>query len=315
MAESRSDAALRRSGTLLMQQRWRDAVERLRPALIGDPDNARLWARMAVAQAADPAEAVAAEESAKKAMSLAPEDPEILEAYGGLMLDLGHPWRALVALRKAVRLLPGSALAHALLARAFHALHRTDAAVNEAREAVRLAPIEASYRIVLAEVLLVGWIADEAMVEEAREHVNVAMYLEPESVHTLSPQSAEVLHALRQRQTHEFVAAEARLAHWSILTGRLVAVCQVVLLTVLLLRVVPPALIAVVLAFTGWLLIMASIARGWKKLGDVGRSDLRYLMRAAFGVVVSRFIRVFVAWVFPIVAVLPLAVTFLPQYP
>lgn len=297
-----------------MQQRWHDAVEQLRPALIGDPDNAQLWARMAVAQAANPTTETEAEESAKKALALAPDNPEILLAYGGLMLDLGHPWRAQTALRKAAKMLPDSALAHSLLARAYHMVHRTDSAVTEAREAVRLAPADASYRIVLAEVLMVGWIADEAMISEAREHVNVAMYLEPESVHKLSPQSAEVLHALRERQTHEFVAAEARLAHWSILTARLVAVCQVVLLVVQLLRVVSPTVIAVSLALMGAFLIIAAIVRGWRKLGDVGRSDLRYLMRAAFGVVASRFIRVFVAWIFPIVALLPLAVTFLNQY-
>jgi tetratricopeptide (TPR) repeat protein len=314
VAESRSDAALRRSGTLLMQQRWRDAVEQLRPALISDPENAGLWARIAVAQASDPNAQVEAEKSAKQALDLAPDDPEILEAYGGLMLDLGHPWRALRTLRKAVRLRPESALAHSLLARALNGVHRTESAVTEAREAVRLSPVDASYRIVLAEVLLVGWIADEAMVEEAREHVNVAMYLEPESNHALSPQSAEVLHALRQRQTHEFVAAEARLAHWAILTARFVMVCQIALLAILLLQVAAPTVIAVVLAFFGWLLIMVCIARGWKKLGDVGRSDLRYLMRASFGVVVSRFVRVFVAWVFPIVVLLPLAATFMPQY-
>ncbi|MDR2620205.1 MAG: tetratricopeptide repeat protein [Propionibacteriaceae bacterium] len=314
MVESRSDAAFRRSGTLLMQQRWRDAVEQLRPALIGDPDNARLWARLAVALAAAPDAAAEAEASAKKAMSLDPNDPEILAAYGGLMLDLGHPWRALAALRKATRLDPDSAVAFSLLARAFHAVHRTEAAVDAAYEAVYLAPTEASHHIVLAEVLLAGLIADEAMVETAREHVNMAMFLEPDSINTLSPKSAEVLHALRDRQTHEFVAAEARLAHWAILTGRLVAVCQLLLLILLLLRTVAPTLIAVVLAISGWLLIMVAIVRGWVRLGVVGRSDLRYLMHTAFGVVVSRFIRVFAAWMFPIVAVLPLAVMFLPHY-
>ncbi|MDR1354717.1 MAG: hypothetical protein LBJ43_00310 [Propionibacteriaceae bacterium] len=314
MVESRSEAAFRRSGTLLMQQRWRDAVEQLRPALVGDPDNARLWARLAVAQAAEPGMVETAEESVKKAMSLSPDDPEILQAYGGLMLDLGHPWRAMTALRKAVRLQADAALAHSLLARTYHTLHRSDAAAVEARKAVQLAPTAASYRIVLAEVLLAGLIADEAQVEEAREHVNVAMYLEPGSIHELSPQSAMVLHTLRERQTHEFVAAEARLAHWSILTARLVAVWQMVLLALLLLRVITPPVIAIVLAVNGWLLIIISIARGWSKLGDMGRSDLRYLIGAAFGVVLSRFIRVFVAWVFPIVVLLPLAVMFLPQY-
>jgi hypothetical protein len=187
------------------------------------------------------------------------------------------------------------------LAKTLHALHRNTAATNEARAAVHLAPEDASYRIGLAEVLLVGFVADEAMVEEARSQVNIAMELDSSAAANLSPQSAEVLHKLRQQETREFIAAEARLAHWSILTARVMAVVGFTTLGVLLVRRTEPATAAMLIAIVGGVVTLGAIIHGWVKLGAVGRSDLRFLVGTSVGVVFSRFVRVLLAWIAPVV--------------
>jgi Flp pilus assembly protein TadD len=302
MDETRSEAALRRSGVLLLQKRWLDAIDQVKGALTAEPDNARLWCQLAVAHANVSGHEDDAIAALRRARFFAPDDPEVLRVAGSVLLDVGHRRQALVALRKSARLEPGSALVHALLAKTLHAMHRNGAAANEARVAVFLDPQDASYRIVLAEVLLVGLVADEAMVEEARSQVNTAMELDDGAAASMSAQSAAVLHRLRQQDTREFVAAEARLAHWSILTARVIAVIAVAMLGVLLYRRTEPVTAAILLAVTGGVILLVSVIRGWVKLGPVGRSDLRFLIGTNLRVVGSRFVRVFVAWVAPIVA-------------
>jgi Flp pilus assembly protein TadD len=283
-----------------MQKRWLDAIDQVKSALGAEPDNARLWCQLAVAHANVSGHEDDAMGALRRARFFAPDDPEVLRVAGSVLLDLGHRRQALAALRKSARLEPGSALVHALLAKTLHAMYRNGAAANEARAAVFLAPRDASYRIVLAEVLLVGFVADEGMVEEARSQVNIAMELDDQSESSMSTQSAQVLHRLRQQDTREFIAAEARLAHWSILAARVIAVVGAAALGVLLYRRVEPATAAVLLAVVGGVILLASVVRGWVKLGPVGRSDLRFLIGTNLRVVFSRLVRVLVAWVAPI---------------
>jgi Flp pilus assembly protein TadD len=104
----------------------------------------------------------AALEEALQALRLEPGSADVHAVIAGVC----HPWHdemACSAARRAIELDPGSHLGHANLAVALWGLGRIDEAERHAREAIRLQPEQADYRTNLAVIL-----KDQGRLEEAR---------------------------------------------------------------------------------------------------------------------------------------------------
>lgn len=101
----------------------------------------------------------------RKALAWTPDDPWIMAHLGVAELDEGDP-RGLDRIVRATRLHPYSASLQSMLARAYDHVGSPDAALDAARRAVALHPLNPDHRIALAERLLA-----RGRASEAREHL------------------------------------------------------------------------------------------------------------------------------------------------
>ncbi len=154
----------------------------------GDPAQAVAWIGRSVAVRpdgafahADLAEAYAAlrrtdlaAASARAALGLRPDSPEVLNNVGATLLKAGDLAGALDCLRAAIRLRPGWAMAHNNLGNALRTEGDLAAAIGHFREAVRLDPSAAEPRSNLARALL-----ERGEPGEALGHAHEAVRLRP----------------------------------------------------------------------------------------------------------------------------------------
>lgn len=101
----------------------------------------------------------------RKALAWTPDDPWIMAYLGMAELDEGNP-RGLDRIIRATRLHPYSASLQSMLAGAYDRVGSADAALDAARRAVTLHPLNPDHRIALAERLLA-----RGRASEAREHL------------------------------------------------------------------------------------------------------------------------------------------------
>jgi Flp pilus assembly protein TadD len=174
--------ALTRGRSLLELRRWAEAEKVMRSVLATDPGcvEALLLLSAARIEQGDPTTATLA---ARRAVRLAPEDPNAHIALSSAACELDDAWHAQTAAQQAVRLAPHDWTAHHTLGRALLVGPEPHAnwALVSANEAVRLAPY-ASEAHNLAGICL----SELKLNSEAHRAYGEALRLDPDNVYAMN---------------------------------------------------------------------------------------------------------------------------------
>jgi adenylate cyclase len=177
--------ALRKASSALFLRGWspeavHDAIRLYREAITLDPGFALARAQKALITALsarwgilDDADLVAeARADAESALSMAPNQSEVLGAAGCAIADLGDPERALPILERAIEENPGNAQAWAALGATQLLLKRLEAGVESLRRGLRISPTD--YRRSAWQTALAGGLARLKAYQEALEVAQAA---------------------------------------------------------------------------------------------------------------------------------------------
>jgi len=166
-------SAITLSNAYMQARNYRRAEEVLRSALIHDPHNGRLLTELARAQhlAGDND---AAEQSARDALALTPEDAYPMRIYASIVTELGRRREGLTWAQKAVDAAPLDHSTHYEYARLLAVAGAAAAALPVAKEALRLAPADANTHDLMGVIL--GMLG--RMTQSTAEHEE-ALRLEP----------------------------------------------------------------------------------------------------------------------------------------
>ncbi|MGW4062394.1 tetratricopeptide repeat protein [Amycolatopsis sp. NPDC004747] len=192
-----------RVAALVAARQFERAIREATTALATDPESARLWHLLALAQYGS-GDHRAALESIERVFAAGPPGADVLVHRGWILSALDRPGEAVTTFEAALAVAPEHAEAHACLARSLVAGGDETAspvrarALEHARRACELAPGSPRVHLALATVLLAG--PAGAGARRAAEPVRAAIALEPGNAEALQLQALVDLrcrHAVR----------------------------------------------------------------------------------------------------------------------
>lgn len=293
---------LRRTATLIDQQRWLDVIDQVEPALTAHPETADLWLALARSQAELPGRESQAVLSARRAVALAPQDQPTLRRAAAVLLDAGDARSAADLVGQAVKLDDTDAEAQRLLALTLDARGEEARSVQVARRAVELAPRSPASHLTLVELLGTHYPNDEALMAEAAAHYQAAVELSGAEECPLSEQTEQALAGYRLRDASP-AADPDLLQPWVLITTRVIRVVMILAMVAVIALRLDSLLATVILALSGGLTIGIAALAGIDKMDARGRAELagllRWRLREVFGVVSPMLI----IWIVPVLMV------------
>ncbi|HEV8130081.1 MAG TPA: tetratricopeptide repeat protein [Acidobacteriota bacterium] len=179
LAAQRLDEFTRQASQLVKQNQWNEAAEILRKGMQSYPDNPELLLQMGnllihTGQAAQ------AEVVLREALAANKDNPEILRNLGEAEIRLGRLPAAVELFRKVLRRQSNDGQSHYRLAFTFYLQGDLQHALESARRAVEVSPMDANYREFYALIL-----EQAGDTNESHEQLKAAHRLELKNAHLL----------------------------------------------------------------------------------------------------------------------------------